>query len=112
MYFVVAVSSVWFFRSQLTRSGRTMLLGGILPLIGGALMLILCIYGMTTEAGVVTGVAIGILVLTYGLAFAIVRLVKDSPFLEELQRRRAAGLSGPAEEASGRVPDAAATPDA
>jgi hypothetical protein len=103
MYFMVAVSSVWFYRSQLTKSGRSLLLGGILPLIGGGVMLVLCIYGMTTEAGVVTGVALGILVLCYGSAFVIVRTAKDSPFLEELRRRRAAGLSGPDEELA-RVP--------
>jgi amino acid transporter len=106
MYFVVAVSSVWFYRSQLTKSGSSLLLGGILPLIGGGVMLVLCIYGMTTEAGVVTAVALGILVLTYVSAFVIAHTVKDSPFLEELQRRRAAGISGP-EEVSAQVPDAA-----
>ena len=111
MYFVVAVSSVWFYRSQLTKSGRSMVLGGILPLIGGGLMLVLCIYGMTTEAGVVTAVALGILALTYIGAFIIVRTATDSPFLEELQRRRAAGISGPEDEA-GRVPDAAGAADA
>ena len=73
MYFVVAASSVWFYRSQLTRSGRSMLLGGILPLLGGGLMLILCIYGMTTEAGIVTGVALGIIALSYIAAFIMVR---------------------------------------
>jgi amino acid transporter len=106
MYFVVAVSSVWFFRSQLTKSGRAMLVGGILPLLGGALMLILCVYGMTTEAGVVTGVAVGIIVLTYVLGAIIAWAVKDSPFLDELRRRRAAGISGPEEEAA-RLPDVA-----
>jgi amino acid transporter len=111
MYFVVAVSSVWFYRSQLTKSGRSMILGGVLPLIGGGLMLVLCIYGMTTEAGVVTAVALGILALTYIGAFIIVRTATDSPFLEELQRRRAAGISGPEDEV-GRVPDAAGAADA
>ena len=88
-----------------------MLLGGILPLIGGGLMLVLCIYGMTTEAGVVTGVALGILVLCYGSAFIIVRTAKDSPFLTELKRRRAAGLSGP-DEALAQVPGPAEAADA
>jgi amino acid transporter len=111
MYFVVAVSSVWFYRSQLTKSGRSLVLGGVLPLIGGGLMLVLCIYGMTTEAGVVTAVALGILALTYIGAFIIVRTATDSPFLEELQRRRAAGISGPEDEA-GRVPDPAGAADA
>ena len=111
MYFVVAVSSVWFFRGQLTKSGRSLLLGGILPLIGGGLMLVLCIYGMTTEPGVVAGVAIGIIVLVYVLGFVMVRTAKDSPFLEEMQRRRAAGLSGPDEE-PGRVPDVQGAADA
>jgi len=109
MYFVVAVSSVWFFRSQLTKSGRSMLFGGILPLIGGGLMLILCIYGMTTEAGVLTGVALGIIVATYVAAFIIVRTARS--FLEEIQRRRAAGVSGPEDE-PGRVPDASGISDA
>jgi amino acid transporter len=111
MYFVVAVSSVWFFRSQLTKSGRSMLLGGILPLFGGGVMLILCIYGMTTEAGVVTGVALGIIVATYVAALIIVRTAKSSPFLEELQRRRAAGVSGPEDEPE-RVPEAPGIGDA
>ena len=110
LYFVVAASSVWFFRSQLTKSGQALLLGGILPLLGGGLMLVLCIYGMTTEAGVVTGVALGIIALCYVVAFIIVRSVKDSPFLDELQRRRAAGISGPAED-PGRVTDAAGAAD-
>ncbi len=101
IYFLVAVSSVWFFRSQLSKGGRTLFLGGILPLLGGLLMLILCIYGMTTETGVVTGVALGIIVLCFVVAFLIVRFVKDSPFLDELQRRRAAGVSGPEEEPAG-----------
>ena len=110
MYFVVAASSVWFYRSQLTKSGRSLLVGGILPLLGGGLMLILCIYGMTTEAGVVTGVALGIIIASYVVAFIIVRVAKSSPFLEELQRRRAAGISGPDDEA-GRVPDASGIAD-
>ena len=111
MYFVVAASSVWFYRSQLTRSGRSMLVGGILPLFGGALMLILCIYGMTTEAGVVTGVALGIIIASYVAAFIIVRVAKSSPFLEELRRRRAEGISGPEDE-PGRLPDASGIADA
>jgi amino acid transporter len=111
MYFVVAASSVWFYRSQLTRSGRSMLVGGILPLFGGALMLILCIYGMTTEAGVVTGVALGIIIASYVAAFIIVRVAKSSPFLEELRRRRAEGISGPEDE-PGPVRDASGIADA
>jgi amino acid transporter len=110
MYFVVAVSSVWFFRSQLTRSGRSLIFGGILPLLGGAIMLVLCVYGMTTEAHVVTWVALGIIVATYVIAFIIVRTATSSPFLAELQRRRAAGVSGPDEDA-GLVADAAGTAD-
>jgi amino acid transporter len=111
MYFVVAASSVWFYRSQLTKSGRSMLVGGILPLFGGAVMLVLCIYGMTTEAGVVTGVALGIIIASYVAAFIIVRVARSSPFLEELRRRRAEGISGPEDE-PGRVPDASGIADA
>jgi hypothetical protein len=98
-------------------SGQSMLVSPplaedlILPLIGGGLMLVLYIYGMTTEPGVVTGVAVGIIVLVYVLGFVMVRTAKDSPFLEEMQRRRAAGLSGPDEEL-GRVPDVPRAADA
>jgi hypothetical protein len=60
----------------------------------------------------VTGVALGIIVLTFVLGFIIVHTAKDSPFLQELQRRRAAGLSGPGDEPD-RVPDVpAGTADA
>jgi amino acid transporter len=110
MYFVVAVSSVWFFRSQLTRSAGTLILGGILPLLGGLVMLVLCVYGMTTEAHVVTWVALGILVLTYAVALIIVLTAKSSPFLEELARRRSEGISGPGDE-PGLVTGAAGTAD-
>jgi amino acid transporter len=98
MYFVVAVSSVWFFRGQLTKSSRSLILGGVLPLVGGGLMLVLDLYGLKSEKGIVTGVALGIIALVYIVAFVITRTAKSSPFLEELQRRRAAGLSGPDEE--------------
>jgi amino acid transporter len=110
MYFLVAVSSVWFFRSQLTRSWRSFVLGGVLPLIGGGVMIVLCVYGLTTEAGVVTGVALGIIALVFIAAFIITRVATDSPFLDELARRRAAGLSGPDEEAA-RVRDTAEVGD-
>jgi hypothetical protein len=56
-------------------------------------------------------VALGIIALCFVVAFIIVRTVKDSPFLDELKRRRAAGVSGPEDE-PGRVPDVAGTPDA
>jgi len=98
MYFVIAVSSVWFYRHQLTRSTGAFIFGGVLPLVGGLLMLVIDVYGLTTEPGVVTGVALGILVLVYVAAFVITRSVKSSPFLEELGRRRSAGLQGPQEE--------------
>jgi hypothetical protein len=40
-----------------------------------------------------------------------VRTAKSSPFLEELQRRRAAGVSGPEDEPE-RVPEAPGIGDA
>jgi hypothetical protein len=46
-----------------------------------------------------------IIALVYITAFIITHTVSDSPFLEELQRRRAAGLSGPEEEL-GHAPEA------
>jgi len=97
MYFVIAVSSVWFYRHQLTRSIGTFIFGGVLPFLGGFLMLFIDGYGLTTEPGVVTGVALGIIVLVYVAAFLITRGAKSSPFLDELRRRRAAGLHGPQE---------------
>lgn len=103
MYFLVAVSSVWFYRGQLTKSWRSLVVGGALPLIGGVLMLVLFGYGLTSEPGIVTGVALGIIGFVYVAAFIITRTATSSPFLQELQRRRSAGLSGPEEE-FGRVP--------
>jgi len=50
------------------------------------------------------------IIAAYVAAFIIVRVAKSSPFLEELQRRRAAGVSGPEDEA-GRVPDASGIAD-
>jgi hypothetical protein len=59
---------------------------------------VLDLYGLKSEKGVVTGVALGIIALVYVTAFVITRTAKSSPFLQELHRRRAAGLSGPDEE--------------
>jgi amino acid transporter len=69
MYFVIAVSCVWYYRRLLGKSPRDLLLSGILPLIGGLSMLGLFIYGLTTqvpEVSVVTGVLV-VLCLVWGV---------------------------------------------
>jgi amino acid transporter len=59
MYFVIAVSSVWFFRRHF-ESGRDMVLGGLLPLIGGLAMLGLFVFGLANQPNEVRYVAAGL----------------------------------------------------
>jgi amino acid transporter len=61
MYFVIAVSCVWYYRRLLSKSPRDLLLSGVIPLIGGLSMLGLFIYGLTTQTAQVSLVA-GLLV--------------------------------------------------
>jgi amino acid transporter len=56
MYAVIAFTSVWFYRKALFRSGRFLFGSGILPVIGGIMMVIALIYGLITETAAVAWV--------------------------------------------------------
>ena len=88
MYFVIATSSVWFYRSQL-RSSMAKFFGlGLLPLLGGLFMLFIYIYGLTSQLRVVAWVSVVGILFVYLLGFAVKRLRPDVPFFEELRERR------------------------
>jgi amino acid transporter len=88
MYFLVAVSSVWFYRTQLTRSFKEFLIGGLLPLVGGLFLLVLFIYGLTTQAKAVAVVSAVGIVLVYVLAIVIKRVRPNSPFFTAMEELR------------------------
>ena len=80
MYFVIATSSVWFYRAHLRRSiGQALVLGG-LPLLGGLFMLFIYIYALKTQSHVIAWVSVIGILLMYALGF-VVRMVRpDAPF--------------------------------
>jgi len=71
MYFVIALSSVWFYRSELRRSPAVALVRGVLPLIGGLFMGVIFFYGLTTQAPAVAWVSVAGVALVYILGFVV-----------------------------------------
>ena len=71
MYFVIALSSVWFYRSELRRSPAVALVRGVLPLIGGLFMGVIFFYGLTTQAPAVAWVSVAGVALVYVLGIAV-----------------------------------------
>jgi amino acid transporter len=71
MYFVIALSSVWFYRSQLRRSLGTAMVQGVLPLIGGLFMGVIFFYGLTTQAPAVAWVSVAGVALVYVLGIVV-----------------------------------------
>jgi L-asparagine transporter-like permease len=71
MYFVIALSSVWFYRSELRRSARAAILQGLLPLVGGLFMGVIFFYGLTTQAPAVAWVSVVGVALVYVLGFVV-----------------------------------------
>ena len=92
MYFVIAISSVWFYRSGLRGNFRALILDGALPLIGGLFMGVIFFYGLTTQSPTVAWVAVVLVALAYVLGFVIRWTARSSPFFDDLaaRRRRAA----------------------
>jgi amino acid transporter len=88
MYFMIAASSVWFYRARLRGSIGNLLLLGALPLIGGLFMAVIFFYGLTTETAVIAWVAVGGLVLVYALGFIMRKAVPSSPFFVALAQRK------------------------
>lgn len=84
MYFIIAVSCVWYYRRLLGRSTRDLLFSGILPLVGGLSMLGLFLYGLTTQATEVSVVAGG-LVLACLVVGVVARLVLHGPYFTDVR---------------------------
>jgi amino acid transporter len=99
MYFVIALSSVWFYRAELRGRPARIALVGVLPLIGGLFMGAIFFYGLTTQKAVVAWVAVGGVALAYVLGLIIWGVARSSsPFLMELKSHRRPTLEGEAEE--------------
>ena len=89
MYFVIALSSVWFYRAYLRRSVVTFLVLGVLPLLGGLFMGAIFFYGLTTQTATVAWVAVAGVALAFILGALVVwRAPADSPFFTEIEERR------------------------
>lgn len=89
MYFVIALSSVWFYRAYLRKSVLTLLTLGVLPLLGGIYMGVIFFYGLTTQVPVVAWVSVVGVVLAFGIgALLVLRASSNAPFFVELRERR------------------------
>ncbi len=88
MYFVIALASVWFYRAELRGKPGTVVIVGLLPLIGGLFMGTIFFYGLTTMAHAVAYVAIGGVVAAYVLGAIVRQRARSSPFFAELAERR------------------------
>jgi hypothetical protein len=88
MYFVIAVSSVWFYRAYVRRSVVTFLVLGVVPLLGGLYMGAIFFYGLTTQKTVVAVVSVAGVVLSFALGAIVVwRASPSSPFFAEFDKR-------------------------
>jgi len=74
MYFVIALSSVWFYRSDVGRGAGAILGRVVLPLIGGLFMGLIFFYGLTTQAAAVAWVSVAGVVLVYVLGIIVRRV--------------------------------------
>jgi amino acid transporter len=85
MYFVIALSSVWFYRRHLLRRPTTFLVTGVLPLVGGLFMGVIFFYGLTTQGATIAWVSVVGVALMYVLGLVVVLTRKDSPYLVALR---------------------------
>jgi amino acid transporter len=97
MYFVVACASVWFYRDHLRHSAGNLFALGVVPLVGGLLMGAVFGYGLTTQAHVVSWVAVIILVIVFALGFVIRYVRPNSPYFTALKERREHNIKGSSE---------------
>jgi len=99
MYFVIAVSSVWFYRAYVRRSVVTFLVLGVVPLLGGLYMGAIFFYGLTTQKTVVAVVSVAGVVLSFALGAIVVwRASPSSPFFAEFDKRRRSDRMGDTDE--------------
>jgi amino acid transporter len=94
MYFVIALSSVWFYRSELRRGVGTALTRGVLPLIGGLFMGLIFFYGLTTQVPAVAWVSVAGVVLVYVLGIIVRRVAPGLAKREDREHADGAAGSG------------------
>jgi amino acid transporter len=71
MYFVIALSSVWFYRAELRQGLGVAVVRGVLPLLGGLFMGVIFFYGLTTQAAAVAWVSVAGVALVYVLGLVV-----------------------------------------
>ena len=91
LYFVIAVSSVWFFRAHITKSAGNFFLGGLLPLLGGLFCILMFAYGLTTQSIQVSVLSIVLVVVCYAGGVAARIINPKAPFFVGMARLRATG---------------------
>jgi amino acid transporter len=74
MYFVIALSCVWFYRSDLSRGVGTAVIRGVVPLLGGLFMGLIFFYGLTTQSAPVAWVSVAGIALVYVLGLIVRRV--------------------------------------
>ena len=94
MYFVIALSSVWFYRSELRRGVGTALTRGVLPLIGGLFMGLIFFYGLTTQVPAVAWVSVAGVVLVYVLGIIVRRVAPGMAKREDREHADGVAESG------------------
>jgi amino acid transporter len=98
MYFVIAMSSVWFYRAYVRRSVVTFLVMGVIPLLGGLFMGAIFFYGLTTQTASVRWVAVAGVALAFAIGAVVVwRAAPTSPFFTEIEERRRVDRMGGSE---------------
>ncbi|MHB1433678.1 MAG: APC family permease [Streptosporangiaceae bacterium] len=81
MYCIIALSCVWFSRSEIiARKGRALLTAGLLPLVGGLFNLVIFIYGLKTQGNTIALVALAGLIICVVIAFIVRARARQEAF--------------------------------
>jgi len=67
---------------------------GLIPILGGLLMLAVFLYGLKTQAHIVSWVTVIILVVVFGLGFIIHAVRPESEYFTSIKERRESGIKG------------------
>jgi amino acid transporter len=94
MYFIVPCASVWFYRDHLRHSPNKFVWLGLIPILGGLFMGAVFGYGLTTQAHVVSWVAVIIIVVVFALGFIIHAVRPESEYFTSIKERRESGIKG------------------
>jgi archaellum biogenesis protein FlaJ (TadC family) len=67
---------------------------GVIPVVGGLFMLAVFIYGLKTQAHIVSWVTVIILVVVFSLGFIIRAARPNSEYFTSIKERRESGIKG------------------